>query len=171
MSISLGKSPGYSKQFFCYLFHSLFTGLIGVLLFIWHGRLWSVRAGNDRKKVFTACYIPLFQQENKSRNKILVFVPSFSSLSEGMCLLQQKLIEEVPFVLQLVKYMGSSGKTRFLSVWEIRKNCSSQRKTPVVLEVNIRCLVISGSGGYMRAGEKWDAEKWRNLSCAKESFG
>lgn len=81
------------------------------------------------------------------------------------------MIEEVPFVLQLVKYMGSSRKTRFLSVWEIRKNCSSQRKTPVILEVNIRCLVIGGSGGYMRAGEKWGAEKWRNLSCAKESFG
>lgn len=38
----------------------------------------------------------------------------------------------------------------------------------VILEVNIRCFVISGLGGYVRAGEKWDAEKWGNLGSAKE---
>lgn len=80
------------------------------------------------EKMFTACYTPLFQWENKSRNKILFFPPSFSSLSEGMCLLLWKLIEEVPFVLQLMEYVGPSGKTRFLSLWEIRKNCSSPKK-------------------------------------------
>lgn len=100
--------------------------------------------------------------------KFCFFPPSFSSLSEGMCLLQWKLIEEIPLVLQLVRYMDPSGKARFLSLWEIRKNCSSQKKESVILEVNIRCFVISGPGGYMRTRGKWDAEKWGNLGSAKE---